>query len=487
MQRSHRNIIALLVSGVLLTGFLSIQPAHADQHIGINVLLKSAPTDALLADLGQHGQVTDVIPEIKAVILNAEASELPAIQALPYVAGANPDTERTVAQSGDPLPLPHFADGANLWNLDAINVTDFGKGRTVPYDGTGVYIAVIDRGLTFNWRKYFPEARIATQFARSFGGNGTDISMQPDKWEHDSSGHGTGVTSILLGFHYSGPEALPADFNGVAPKATIIPVKVIRNNHDSSGWPNGFSSVITRGLVYVTNLKTSGALGEAPLVVSFTLEGFSPDIVERAAIDYAIAHGVVIVAAAGNEGEVGMTYPAAYPPVISVANAGWVGAFPADDPTIIQWIGRDVPENDASQFYIFPSSGRELPGQELDVAAPGTPVPVAFTQDGMNVDYTYWAATSAACPHVVGVAALMLQKNPHLTQSQIKAILKSTAMPLPPDCRDVIFPGIGPGNSPTWSDLSNVFFFNTTVCWGANATGHGLVQADAALAATPPP
>src|SRR5262249_41603645 len=119
-------------------------------------------------------------------------------------------------------------------------------------------------------------------------------------------------------------------------------------------------------------------------------------------------------------------------------------------------------------------------------AAPGFIIPVAWTVNG-QVDYTFAGGTSFAAPHVAGIAALMLQKNPHLTQVQIEDILKNTAMPLPPGCRDVIFPGIGPGNPATWDDHGNLFFFPFTVCWGANATGHGLVQADAALAATPLP
>jgi subtilisin family serine protease len=104
------------------------------------------------------------------------------------------------------------------------------------------------------------------------------------------------------------------------------------------------------------------------------------------------------------------------------------------------------------------------------------------------VDYSFVNGTSFACPHVAGVAALMLQKNPHLTQAQIESILENTALPLPPGCADIVGSGVGPGNPPTWSDHSNVsFFFPFTVCWGANATGHGLVQADAALEATPTP
>jgi hypothetical protein len=81
----------------------------------------------------------------------------------------------------------------------------------------------------------------------------------------------------------------------------------------------------------------------------------------------------------------------------------------------------------------------------------------------------------------------MLQKNASLTQSQIESILESTAMPLPPSCRDITVPFAGPGNPQTWGDHNNISFLDTTVCWPTNATGAGLVQADAALAATPLP
>jgi hypothetical protein len=51
----------------------------------------------------------------------------------------------------------------------------------------------------------------------------------------------------------------------------------------------------------------------------------------------------------------------------------------------------------------------------------------------------------------------------------------------------VTVPAIGNGHPPTWSDHDDVSFFDTTVCWQSNSTGAGLVQADAALAATPLP
>jgi hypothetical protein len=63
-------------------------------------------------------------------------------------------------------------------------------------------------------------------------------------------------------------------------------VKIRGNNHLS--WQK-WSSVLNRGLVYLANLKASGALGTAPLVVNISLERPDPDAVERAAIDCVIA------------------------------------------------------------------------------------------------------------------------------------------------------------------------------------------------------
>jgi hypothetical protein len=60
-------------------------------------------------------------------------------------------------------------------------------------------------------------------------------------------------------------------------------------------------------------------------------------------------------------------------------------------------------------------------------------------------------------------------------------------MPLAPGCRAIIDYGFSPGNIPSWDDLGSLALFPTTVCWGADAAGHGLLQADAALNATPFP
>jgi subtilisin family serine protease len=480
LRAGNQKSVVITKFILLLALLLALGAARAQaqgQMIGINILLNQPVTDSILQDLGTHGQVLDVISQINGVTLRAQSSELSTIQTLPYVAGANPDAQ-DYEQSD-------FSAGTNYWNLDAVNVTDFGATppRVVGYDGDGVYVGVIDSGLPFNWRAYFPEERIAVEFARSFSGGGGErgtVSSQPETWERDTLGHGIAVTSVILGFRYNLVDPpLPMTFNGVAPKATVIPVK-------RATW----YSTVTRALVYLTDLKVDGHLGNSPLVINLGGGGSSDDVLVRAAIDYAIAHGVVLVSPAGNSGTDGMIFPARYAPVISAGATGPVGVFPPEDPTLIQWILNDVAEGDPSQHAVPLFSAWELPGQDLDVLAPGAVVPVAGPLGGGGVgllDYTFAAGTSFASPHVAGIAALMLQKNPGLTAAQIEQILENTALPLPPGCRNVRVPQVGPEHWASFRWLDNISLFNRTICWNASPAGHGLAQADAALAATPLP
>lgn len=465
---------------------LVIAGAGQDPMLGVNIVLNQGPTQALLADLGAHGTVLDVIPQIKGVTLRAPESELPAIRAESYVASAGVDGQ--VEAAGLPRPPADFSNGANHWSLDAIDVTAFGGGRTVGYTGQGVYIAVIDSGLPFNWRDIFPESQVATEFARAFCGGGGEkgtVTSNPDYWEHDSRLHGMSIVSILLGFRYHFQEpALPPVFNGVAPGAKIIPVVFGKPNVDGD-----WHSVIARSITYVADLKLSGALGNSPVIINASWGDMVEPPLIRAAIDYALDSGVIVVAAAHNHGDAGMAFPGRYAPVISAAMSGWKLQLPADDPTLFAWPFRDVPEDDPGSHFIPFFSSRELPGQDLDLAAPGSFVPIAFNSPG-QVDYSFFVGTSASTPHIAGVVALMLEKNPNLTAPQIESILESTAMPLPPGSATVRFGDYirNPAVTPTLGNqFKNSYVVEFTDTWGANATGAGLLQADAALAATPNP
>ncbi|MHB8071404.1 MAG: S8 family peptidase [Candidatus Cryosericum sp.] len=455
----HQRLIAVVTCFALVAmlALSNVAIAGTKGMIGINVLLKTDVTKAILTDLGTHGTVRDVLAEIKAVTLQAKASELTAIKALPYVASANPDAERkavpvTTAAATD------YSGGISTWDLDAINVTDFGTTtRQVAYDGTGVYVAVLDTGLVNNWPYYFPKERIATNYAICFGGGGGEkgnISTPTNKWTEDQNSHGTHVTSTILGYNMRG-----AAVNGVAPLATVIPVKVL--NQNGSGW----SSVVAAGITYVGDLKkVGGPLHDSPVVINMSLGGPELDAMEKTAIDYAISKGVIIVASAGNEGTAGMGYPGAYAPVISVAASGWIDEWAAAG----WWTGNVPDPTNPEDYYITDFSSRQLDGQDLDVAAPGSWCVGPYQKNG-QISYYYLGGTSMASPHVAGIVALMAQKNPTLTATQAETILESSAVPLPASSRDV---NDGSGAIVTYS-------------WGADATGAGLATADLALAATP--
>jgi len=433
--------------------------------------------------------------------------------------------------------MPSTADGYSTYDADMINV------ENVSQTGAGVYVAVLDTGLAPNWKDYFPAARVAEKLGKGFVqsvsfkahkddcGFGITVGGMRETTFVGSRGseHGTHVTSTILGFFYrsnfdavQGFTIPPIMVRGIAPNVTVIPVKVLADyqvpqlpkcdDPDISTASQlvvfGTDAMVAAGINYVTDLAIAGY---RPMVINMSLGGGALDPVEQAAIDRAIANGVVIVASAGNSGNAGMGYPGAYAPVISVAAAGWNNAWV--DPAVTQiyrmfWLqnggdfvpplfagGGDVPEptptasgilNNAA--YIANFSSRELAGQQLDVAAPGVWVRGPFAGFpgyshlpwwssgigdlmGRNPgNFYYVSGTSMAAPHVTAAAALMLEKNPSLSQAQVESILKSTALSIPA--------GFG-------GDFQITAGFSNIQVWGTDATGSGLIQVDAAIAATP--
>jgi len=444
--------IIVLAATILMA---SAEAYAQGRQLSLNVLLNTEVTDEIIDDLNKIGSVLNEYRRIGALHMRAPESKIPAIEALSFVEAVSPDAER-YGRPVDTVDVEDFTDGLSTWNLDAIDVTDPGfDNRQVDYDGSGVYVAVIDSGLVDSWRQYFPQERIATEYAICFGGGGMEqgrVSTQPNKWEHDQDSHGTHVTSTIIGYSLNGTPV-----NGVAPMATIIPVKVLNQN----GWC--WSSVTAQGILYVADLK-DGPLADYPVVINMSLGGPLLDAVEQAAIDYAISKGVIIVASAGNNGEAGMGYPGAYEPVISVAASGWI--YEWIHPS--WWWALDVAEpTNPDHFYIADWSSRELSEQDLDVAAPGSWVIGPYQMQSGWTSYYYLGGTSMASPHVAGIVALMLQKDHNLTAAEAESILEGSAIYLGLGTRVILTP---------WGTTENP-------SWDEDATGAGLVSADAALSA----
>jgi len=140
-------------------------------------------------------------------------------------------------------------------------------------------------------------------------------------------------------------------------------------------------------------------------VINLSLGSYQSSGIEVAAIDYAVAAGVTVCAAMGNDNSGAPHYPSAFQNVIAV------GATDSDD-------RRALP------FCFSPTSGSNY-GPAIDVCAPGdwvwSTVPV---EDG---SYGYKCGTSMATPHVAGLAALVKALRPSFTPAQVQDIIQKAA------------------------------------------------------------
>jgi len=433
----------------------------------------------------------------------------------------------TPVQGGNPFRKEtSTTSGYSTWDSDMINI------EAVTQTGDGVYIAVLDTGLAPNWRDYFPDERIASELGTGFY---EELKWNPAIGDFEETTgklhttsfvgsrgttHGTHVTSTIIGYFYdanydeiSGWDIGPIMVRGIAPEVTIIPVKVLADyqvpaNPKAEPDPTpaetvvfGTDRMVAAGIQYIADLAPSL---DGPVIISMSLGGPTPDTLSETAIDNAIDNGVIVVASAGNEGTDGMGWPGAYPQVISVGASGWTEEWLQEIGGEL-WFDRmwwlqhpsvwdhDIAEpTPVDQVYVADFSSREIPNhpygvQELDVLAPGSwvrgPYPgtpgyshLPWWSEGIGDlagwnpgNFYYVGGTSMAAPHVSAVAALILDKDSSIEQSEMETLLEDNALPIPAGFRIIYNPNVG--------------FISQA--WGDDATGAGLIQAEAALAAIP--
>jgi subtilisin family serine protease len=238
---------------------------------------------------------------------------------------------------------------------------------------------------------------------------------------------------------------------GVAPKVWIIPVLVldaweVPYPGGTMRFTGGTDEMVAAGIRYVAELAETY---HVKIIINMSLGGTEPAPLIEDAINYAISKGVIIVAAAGNEGEAGMVWPGAYSQVISAAAGGWtmqwVGYPPSNPPSPYRWWLTDVPEKlntvddwgNNWQIYLEEFSSRPNPelGQfwkDLDVCTPGASIVGPYKPYfSTAVGYYYLWGTSMATPHVSAIAALVAEKYPSFNQFDMEWVLKKAAAMIP--------------------------------------------------------
>ncbi|MEZ0076736.1 S8 family serine peptidase [Planotetraspora sp. GP83] len=248
--------------------------------------------------------------------------------------------------------------------------------------GAGVTVAVLDSGVDPEHHDLAGSVIIGKDFTA--GANPDDV--EPVRL------HGTYMASLIAG-HGHGPGGGDGVI-GVAPEARVLSVRVILEDEEPGfrtfNSDPRFEGVVAKGIRY--------AVDHGAEVINLSISKDLPTEAEREAIRYAISKGVVLVAAAGNDGAGKRTapysYPASIPGVISVAAV--------------------TPALRRASFSNRNSS--------VLVAAPGVDILGA----GPGDEYWVGRGTSQATALVSGVAALIKSRHPGMSPALVAQALTSS-------------------------------------------------------------
>ncbi|GAB3425943.1 S8 family peptidase [Massilia solisilvae] len=454
MNRFHPSLLKFCAAALIGTGLLA-GLAHAQQAAPAHSVPFVAQTDRLIVKYkdsvanGKGPAQAAPISVARRAILDRAGQQFGLSMKLLHTIGtgahvmqlerklALEDVARLAAELGQRDPSVEYAEPDRILTAQFIpndpqytnqwDLYEATAGMRLPaaWDkstGAGINVAVIDTG-------YRPHADLQGQILPGYDfitsstiandGTGRDSdASDPGDWtvagecgsgvpaqDQNSSWHGTHVAGTIAALTNNG-----VGVAGVAYGAKIVPARVL-------GKCGGYTSDIADAIIWTSG----GAVANVPAnankarVLNLSLGGSGTcDSTTQNAINSARSRGAVVVVAAGNSNtNVSNATPANCQGVIAVAA-----------------VGRSGGKASYSNY-----------GTLVDVAAPGGDSGAGIlstlnsgTRAPASDSYAYYMGTSMATPHVAGVVALMLSKNPSLTPDDVEAKLKSTARAFPAAC-----------------------------------------------------
>jgi serine protease AprX len=365
-----------------------------------------AAEQAVTAAGGQVGRRLGLVGGFAASV---PAAALPALSAGPGVLSVTPDAAGHLMAVDPVLGFDPVADeGAPTFIGAVVGVR---PAWTAGITGKGVDVALIDSGVTKV--KGLSSGNVVDGPDLSFD------SQDPTTRYLDGYGHGTHLASIIAGRDAAGTAASYAasGWVGVAPDARVISVKVA-----DGGGAADVSQVIA-AIDWITQHAHDNGLNIRVLNLSYGTDSGQSYLLDPLAYaaEQAWKRGIVVVAAAGNDGTLRADL-----------------ADPASDPYVLA-VGADDPMNttDVKDDIVPPFAQRGTAGRHVDVIAPGVHV-LGLRSPGSVVDVTNPAGrvgtrfirgsgTSQATAVVSGIAALVLQKYPTATPDQVKYLIDISA------------------------------------------------------------
>jgi subtilisin family serine protease len=392
LQYSSRRFLLPLLA---VAGSLALAPAAG---AGTSVVGYDSDAELRSAVQAAGGRVVRTIPRLRVAEVETATRQHRFASALLERAGINfVETVSRRVSTAEPALAPWasstapFADAPFEWQWAAT------RANAVPASvlraASGITIAVVDTGADLN----APDLHSKAPTSHSVVNGGTSV--------RDRNGHGTFVASLAAGSVTNG-EGI-AGFGGDARLLVI----------QAGGADGSFTDVDeAAAIVY--------AVDRGAKIINLSLGGVESSATERRAVEYAASHGVLLVAAIGNEYEDGnpLEYPAALLQPPGSRGVGGVGLS----------VGASTQRGTRASF--------SNTGSHLSLAAPGENVLSAlssqspasmyprFALPGSGAGlYGYSSGTSFAAPQVAGAAALVWAAKPTATATEVAQIIEQTA------------------------------------------------------------